>query len=139
MKKYQIHVNGVPYEVDVELIEDDEEEQHAPGAYIPTMLPRSDAPRTTPMPRVVTPTVRPVTKGSTADSSQVTSPLTGTVAKVAVKEGQNVKWHEVLLEIDAMKMITKIYAQDDGKVLKVHVKEGDAVQMGQQLLTMAEE
>lgn len=145
MKKYTIRVNGIPYEVEVELIEDDEEE-------LPSGVPSisSDTKKLSELPSIapapvklhtkpsVEPT-KPVYQNKTADSSQVTSPLTGVVSKVLVKEGQQVKWHEVLMEIEAMKMITKLFAQEDGVIQKIHVKEGDTIQVGQLLISVSED
>ncbi|MBU0508834.1 biotin/lipoyl-binding protein [bacterium] len=132
MKKYLVRVNGVPFEVELDLIEDDEEE-------LPAGLPRSvaAAPRlpvassaAAPLPRPSAPTPASATPG------QILSPLTGTVNKVQVKPGQGIKRGDVLVEIEAMKMNTKVYAPDTLTVEQIHVKEGENVQQGQLLVSV---
>ncbi len=57
----------------------------------------------------------------------VKAPLPGTVFKMKVKIGDEVKTGDILLVMEAMKMENNILAQVDGKVKSVMVKEGDAV------------
>lgn len=66
------------------------------------------------------------------------APLPGTVVKVLVKEGADVKYGQELLTIEAMKMKNAIRASRDGKIAIIHVKEGDSVRHGQPLLEYAD-
>lgn len=135
MKKYRVHVNGVPFEVELELTEDDEEE-------LPAGLPS----RTVAAPRVSMPSgpspMIPRASGpfaATPEAGKITSPLTGAVIRVIVKEGESIKQGTVLLEIDAMKMNTKVFAPANATVMAIHVKEGDNVTQGQLLISTREE
>ncbi len=57
----------------------------------------------------------------------IKSNIPGTIVKVCVTEGQEVKAGDILLVFKAMKMNSNIRAAQDGKVKKIDVKEGDNV------------
>ena len=59
--------------------------------------------------------------------AQVAAPMPGTVARVAVKEGQRVLKGDVLASIEAMKMESLVCAEMDGVVKHIHAKHGDSV------------
>ena len=67
----------------------------------------------------------------------VTAPLAGTIWKVLASEGQTVAAGEVLLILEAMKMETEIRAAQAGTVRGIAVKAGDAVAVGDPLMTLA--
>jgi oxaloacetate decarboxylase alpha subunit len=62
------------------------------------------------------------------------SPLTGTVSKVLVTEGQTVKSGEVVIVLEAMKMETEVRATRGGVVVSIAVRERDSVRSGTPLL-----
>ena len=66
----------------------------------------------------------------------ISAPLSGTIWKILVSPNQNVKKGDTLLILEAMKMETEIKATRSGVVLNVGVKEGDAVTVGQLLLSL---
>ena len=57
----------------------------------------------------------------------IKSNIPGTIVKICVAEGQEVKAGDILLVFKAMKMNSNIRAAQDGKVKKIDVKEGDNV------------
>lgn len=57
----------------------------------------------------------------------IKSNIPGTIVKVCVTEGQEVKAGDILLVFKAMKMNSNIRATQDDKVKKIDVKEGDNV------------
>ncbi|MDR5059543.1 biotin/lipoyl-containing protein, partial [Salmonella enterica subsp. enterica] len=67
----------------------------------------------------------------------VTAPLAGNIWKVIATEGQNVAEGDVLLILEAMKMETEIRAAQAGTVRGIAVKSGDAVSVGDTLMTLA--
>ena len=79
----------------------------------------------------VTPTAA---KASATSANALTTPMSGTVVKVFVSAGDDVKSGETLLVLEAMKMETEVTAPKDGKVKSVDVAVGDAVQGGQVLI-----
>ncbi|EGN3167289.1 biotin/lipoyl-binding protein, partial [Salmonella enterica subsp. enterica serovar Infantis] len=67
----------------------------------------------------------------------VTAPLAGNIWKVIAAEGQSVAEGDVLLILEAMKMETEIRAAQAGTVRGIAVKSGDAVSVGDTLMTLA--
>ena len=65
------------------------------------------------------------------------APLAGNIFKVLVSPGQAVEEGEVVMILEAMKMETEICAFRDGVIGDVNVKVGDAVSVGDSLLTIA--
>ena len=69
----------------------------------------------------------------------VTAPMTGTVLEVRYDVGAQVANGDVLLVIESMKMNNELRAPVDGVVERVSVAEGDQVQQGSHLVTLAPE
>jgi biotin carboxyl carrier protein len=61
----------------------------------------------------------------------------GVVAGILVKEGQEVKEGDRVVELEAMKMKIPVVASVSGKVSRIHVAVGDAVTAGQPLVTIS--
>lgn len=66
-----------------------------------------------------------------------TSPLAGVVVEVSVKVGDTVEVDDQVVVLEAMKMKTVIGAHKSGRISAVHVKEGDAVDSDQPLVTIS--
>ena len=64
------------------------------------------------------------------------APLSGNVFKVLVQPGQQVAEGETVIVLEAMKMETEVSAAQAGTVGQVHVREGDAVSVGDPLLSI---
>jgi biotin carboxyl carrier protein len=133
MKKFNITVNGVSYEVDVEEIKDgvapSAPAAPRPQAAAPAAAPApaaSKAPAAAPAPAAAAP----------AGGTTVESPMPGNIWKVLVKEGQQVKDGETLIILEAMKMENDIPAPCDGVVASLHVAEGAAVNGGDILVSI---
>ncbi|MBH94821.1 MULTISPECIES: sodium-extruding oxaloacetate decarboxylase subunit alpha [Idiomarina] len=75
-------------------------------------------------------------ESSSGEGETIKAPLAGNIFKVVAKEGSTVKAGDVVLVLEAMKMETDIKAEKDGKVQSLHVKEGDAVTVGDALVTV---
>jgi methylmalonyl-CoA carboxyltransferase 1.3S subunit len=73
-------------------------------------------------------------KAPATSTNALTSPIAGTVDKVLIEAGADVKSGETLLVLEAMKMETEVTAPKDGRVKSVDVVVGDAVQSGQVLI-----
>jgi oxaloacetate decarboxylase alpha subunit len=73
---------------------------------------------------------------SGSDANTVNAPLSGTIVKVMVSEGQQVQDGDVILLLEAMKMETEVRSAHSGTVSGIMIKEGDAVQSGQPILTI---
>jgi acetyl-CoA/propionyl-CoA carboxylase, biotin carboxylase, biotin carboxyl carrier protein len=68
--------------------------------------------------------------GPSASSESLSSPLQGTVLKVAVEQGAAVEEGDLICVIEAMKMENEITAHRSGKVTTLNVSEGAAVSSG---------
>jgi biotin carboxyl carrier protein len=134
MKKLMITVNGKRYEVDVEVVQDDElvEPQSVFRPPVRTM-DSYVTPPAAPMPVVSIGT--PKGKGTGADKKSLTSPINGVVLDIPVKEGDAVKQNDVLFVLEAMKMKTNISSPQNGKIKAIKVKTGDKIEAGQILLS----
>jgi len=66
----------------------------------------------------------------------VPAPLTGNIFKVNAAVGQHVQEGDIIVILEAMKMETEIRAPQAGTVVSVSVKPGDAVQVGDALLSI---
>jgi oxaloacetate decarboxylase alpha subunit len=65
------------------------------------------------------------------------APLSGNIWKVMVLLNQKINEGDVLVILEAMKMETEIKAARSGVVTEINIKEGDAVTVGQALLSLA--
>jgi biotin carboxyl carrier protein len=69
-------------------------------------------------------------------SVEVTAPLSGSIWKIHVKVGDQVKFEDELIILEALKMENPIYAPVDGKVAEIKVSEGAEVEANQVLIVL---
>jgi len=137
MKKLRITVNGKRYDVEVEVLEDDE--HHVPGAGL-NSFSRTGTPlagRPQPVPPVAQPAPaasKPTNGGGAPDPDAVTAPIAGTVQKFFADTGATVEGRAPLVLLDAMKMDTYIYAPRKGVIARQCVAVGEPVQAGDVLV-----
>lgn len=123
MKRFNVTVNGVTYDVVVE------EVGGAPAA--PVAAP------TAPVAAPAAPAAAPAPKASGAQGAvKVTAPMPGTIMKVNVSVGASVKKGDVLCVLEAMKMENDICAPEDGTVASVNVQKGASVNTDEVLVTL---
>lgn len=77
--------------------------------------------------------VAPAPAATKAGLNTTTAPLPGSITKILVSEGQNVKRGDVVLTMEAMKMENNIMAERDGVVSKIHVAVAQGVMQGDAL------
>ena len=75
-------------------------------------------------------------KADPTDPKQIAAPMPGLVVNVAVKIGDMVKRGQKLLTLEAMKMETTLYAEQDGRIADVLVKAGTPVEAGELVVRM---
>ncbi len=124
--KLQITVEGKTYEVEVEVLEEDES-LHQPG-YVPYQ-PFSTTLQS--VPAAGTHIHSRTADGNAADVKLCRSPVTGLVIKVNVEPGQSVQQNDLIMVLEAMKMETNITAPGAGIVKSVNVAPGDSVKVNQ--------
>lgn len=129
MKRFNVTVNGVAYDVTVE-----EVGGSAPVA--PVAPVAAPAPAAAPAPVAApAPAAAPAAAGS-AGAVEVKAPLQGTVMKVNVKVGDSVKKGAAVCVIEALKMENDVPAPQDGVIASILVKSGDSVKTDEVLITM---
>ena len=69
--------------------------------------------------------------------SEIRAPMTARVVKVAVGAGKDVAADEVLVILQAMKMEYRLTAPRAGRVDAIHCEEGEMVDLGKPLVTLA--
>jgi methylmalonyl-CoA carboxyltransferase 1.3S subunit len=115
--KLQITIDGKSYEVDVEVLEEEENSQ------APSHAPYHSTPA--------------VAGGDwDAEARMCHSPVMGLVIKVNVASGQAVDAGDLLLVLEAMKMETKVTAPRAGTIRGVRVVKGDSVKVNQILVEL---
>ena len=104
----------------------------AAAAPAPAPAPKAEAPK------AEAPKAAPAPKAASvpADGYKVTSPLPGSIIKVLVTEGQDVKKGDTLLTLESMKMENAVMADRDGKVTKIAVTAGQNVMQEDLLLIL---
>jgi len=70
------------------------------------------------------------------EEGDLSSPISGKVVTIKVKNGDSIKKGDVLMVIEAMKMEYLIRAPFDGKVQKINFKEKDQIEIGQNTLEL---
>lgn len=63
----------------------------------------------------------------------------GEIVRWRVKEGDKVREHDVIAEIETDKAIVQVPSPKSGKITRIHHREGDTIHVGETLATIAEE
>lgn len=131
MKKLRVTVDGKVYEV---IVEELEGSPSVPGAPTPQVSPQGarlgGAPVAPPAPAASS------SAPASAGPGDVPSPLAGKVVVINCSVGQQVAAGDTLITLEAMKMNTFVQAPSAGTIKAILVKEGDAVQEGQPLVSI---
>lgn len=67
---------------------------------------------------------------------EITAPLTGTVLRILVQEGDEVEEGDTVVILESMKMEIEVEAMFDGTVNGIHCQEGDPVQQDDVLIVL---
>lgn len=152
-KEFSFKINGAEYKCAVEEIEAGLTEVTVNGKKytVETEKPVAPAPKAAPAaapkaapapapaaaaPKAAAPAPKAAAPAAAA-GAQVKSPLPGSVVKVCVSEGQDVKKGDTLLILESMKMENPILAEQDGKVAQVAVAAGQTVMQDDLLVVLA--
>ncbi len=136
MKKYNVTVNGVTYEVLVE----EAGVASAPVAAAPVAPVVAPAPVTAapvaPAAAPAAPAPAPVATPAAAGSATVNAPMPGTILKMNVKVGDTVAKDDLVCILEAMKMENEIFAAEGGKVVAINAPQGSSVNSGDPIITL---
>jgi biotin carboxyl carrier protein len=117
--KLQITIDGQAYEVDVEVLEEDDSGREAtanPPQYAMAGAHQIGA--------------------WDADERKYRSPVMGLVIKENVTPGQTVEAGDLMMVLEAMKMETNVLSPRAARVKDVCVAQGDSVKVGQVLIEL---
>lgn len=133
MRHLRITVDGRAYDVIVEDVSDTTRSVASapPPAYV-AAPPQASAPSAPPTPAAA---AAPSAAPSGGPDDRL-APLAGVVLEVNVSVGDTVEVDDQVLVLEAMKMKTVIGAHKAGRITAVHVKQGDAVDADQPLVTI---
>jgi biotin carboxyl carrier protein len=168
MRRYQVEVGGKTHVIDVQEVTATEFRVRIGGRELEvTLSAAEDVPETVISPEIVPvreegggqpmstarfkpvapEALRPMVKAAPpplppqperAGTGAVKAPMPGTVTAVDVKAGESVTAGQVLLRLEAMKMVNAIKAPRAGVVGEVRVQAGESVGYGHVLVTLKE-
>ena len=126
MRKFNVTVNGVAYDVEIEEV--------GAGVSAPAAAPApvAAAPAAPAAPKAAAPAA-----AGKAGSVAIKAPMPGTILKMNVKVGDSVKSGDVVCVLEAMKMENDICAPQDGVVSSIEVAQGASVATDAVLVTLA--
>lgn len=135
LRKFKISVDGKEYLVEMEEI-------GAPATPTPAPAPVAASAAPAPAPTAEAPQPAPAPEPSPAASSPagadaMPAPMPGTILKILVNSGDTVSENQPLMILEAMKMENEIVASHAGIISAIHVKEGQVVNAGDGLITIA--
>ena len=119
MSKYRIRMNGKVYEMEIEIVDEDDEKERRPHFVSNVLYKNTDSTE-----QVVTPGVE---NQPHFDDILVKSPMPGLITKLMVKEGDVVGKDEPVLVLEAMKMENEICAPYRGTIKEIFASEGDTI------------
>lgn len=134
MRKFNVVVNGEAFEVEVEEV-GGTASPAAPAA--PVAQAVTAAPAAPAAPKAEAPAAKPAPKAAPGSGTAIVSPLPGTCLDIRVKEGQTVKYADIVVVIEAMKMENEVPAGMDGVVTSIQVAKGDSLQAGDVIMYIA--
>ena len=147
MRKFNVTVNGMTYEVEVEEVgaapvyPSAPVFNAAPVYAAPVAAPAPVAPAAAPAPKAAAPAPKaaapaPKAAAPAAGGEAITAPMPGNILDVRVKVGQAVKKGDILIILEAMKMENEIMAHRDGVVASISATKGTSVNTGDTLLSL---
>ena len=131
LRKFKIAIDGKEYLVEMEEIGGVQQPVQAPVAAAAPVAAPVAAPAEQAAPA---PAAAPV---SAASGDAMTAPMPGTILRLLVNIGDEVKENQPLMILEAMKMENEVVANRAGKVAGIHVNQGQVVNAGDALITIA--
>ena len=130
MKKFKFSISGNEYDVSIHDIEENTAQIEVNGTKYEVEIKRevkaSKTPKLVRKPVVQQPGEGQITKKQSGGSA-VKAPLPGTILKINVAVGDQVKAGQSMLVMEAMKMENQVLSEKDGEVKAIKIKEGDVV------------
>jgi len=151
MKKYLFKIDNEPYQVEIQEIANGNAKVAVNGEVVTISVQQQDAPASawveTPgspppaaHPEAEVPIVNEAPPKTAPGSvkAKVTAPLPGIIGSIKVKVGDKVKFGDVVLVLEAMKMENNINATASGTIVDIRCNPGVAVKEGDVLMSIGE-
>ena len=141
MKQFKFTIAGQPYDTTVNEIEPNVCEVTVNGTVFQVEIEKQETVKKTPIaaPRpaatgAAAPTAKPAAAPASAGTTVVKSPLPGSIVKVMVQAGLEIKKGDTLLTMESMKMENVIASEVTGKAKSVLVQPGQNVMQDDKLV-----
>ncbi|MEG1497866.1 MAG: biotin/lipoyl-containing protein [Bacteroidales bacterium] len=142
MKQYKFTIHGTQYDVAINNVEDQTISLELNGTPYEVVVDKEIKQNKTP--KLVRSVAVPSTDSapqvaktnSSAASSEIKSPLPGTILDMLVKEGDTIKVGQRVIVLEAMKMENNIDSDKAGVIKQIKVRKGDAVMEGDVLIVI---
>ena len=131
-KKYNVLVNGQTYEVVVEEVQD---AASAP-AFSPPTVPQTPSTEVRTAAPAAPKASTPVAVGAPPAGTSIDAPMPGTILRLNVRVGDNVKIGDIVLILEAMKMENQISTPIAGVVTAINAPAGSNVNTGDPMITI---
>ncbi|MFW0121559.1 acetyl/propionyl/methylcrotonyl-CoA carboxylase subunit alpha [Rothia sp. CCM 9419] len=130
-----------PYDGAAGSVDEQSEQRHqvvveVNGKRLEVVLPQSLGSVTKPAPTAKKRKERGGSRAAAVNSHELTSPMQGTIVKVALKDGDKVSEGDLVVVLEAMKMEQPITAHRSGKISGLKLKAGDTVSAGATIATI---
>ncbi len=119
MSKYRIRIGGKTYEMEIELVNEQETNSKRTQDFPSVSYKNADS-----VVRLINPEAE---RKIHFDDNTVASPMPGTIIKVLAKPGDFIEKSKPVLVLEAMKMENEICAPHNGKIKEIFVQEGQTV------------
>jgi len=132
MKKFKFTIRGNEYDVEIKNFEGDIAKIEVNGTKYEVEVHQEQV-KSTKTPTLVRPRVAVDRKDSKIKKSVssraylLNAPLPGSIFKILMNVGDEVKKGDTVMIMEAMKMENNIQSEKEGKIVSIKVKEGDAV------------
>lgn len=136
MRKFLIRVNGNQYEVEVEEIKGESPAPQVAPQVVAQPSPQPTVQAAQPAPQPAQPKEEKEEVVVQAGEEAVEAPMPGTILRIEVKEGEEVKEGQILAILEAMKMENEILAPRAGRVKSILTSQGASVNTSDKLIIL---
>lgn len=142
MKEYKLKINGKPFEVCIDSVEESLASVRVNGCEYEVELEKPAEKQVIPAAEAAATGQGTASTGAAktpqgGNARKITAPLPGVIIEISVKEGDSVTAGQKVAILEAMKMENEIQAETSGTVTKIHVSKGDSVSDGAPIVTIA--